>query len=103
MTDELNIMIRGIIVDTLRNSAPGVSETIRQAIANSLMLKLRDKIKPVPSTAITHADLCILSRIYNDRESPVQHGTHFRINEWLKAQIAAACEPTSSTLPSTSE
>lgn len=53
MAAELNIIIRDIIVATLRNSAPGLSETMRQAIANSLMLKLADKImvlKTPPST-----------------------------------------------------
>lgn len=41
-------------------------------------------------SALSHADLCVLSRIYNDRDAPAPHGTNFRINEWLKAQIALA-------------
>jgi hypothetical protein len=43
---------------------------------------------------LSHDDLCTLSRIYNDREAPVPHGTNFRVNEWLKAQIAAATHHT---------
>lgn len=37
----------------------------------------------------THEDLCILSRIFNDRDIAIPHGTAFRINEWLKTQIAS--------------
>jgi hypothetical protein len=40
----------------------------------------------------THEDLCVLSRIFNDRENAVPYGTVFRINEWLKANIASALQ-----------
>jgi hypothetical protein len=44
MAAELNVTIRDIIVDTLKKSAPGISETMREAIANSLTMKLAAKI-----------------------------------------------------------
>jgi hypothetical protein len=48
MAAELNVIIRDIVKDTLKKSAPGISETMRQAIANSLTLKLAAAIM-VPS------------------------------------------------------
>ncbi len=40
MAAELNVIIRDIVADTLKKSAPGISETMRMAIANSLTMKL---------------------------------------------------------------
>lgn len=40
MATELNVIIRDIVKDTLKKSAPGISETMRQAIAKSLTMKL---------------------------------------------------------------
>jgi hypothetical protein len=51
MAAELNVIIRDIIVDTLKKSAPGISETMREAIANSLTMKLAAKIM-VPKTTL---------------------------------------------------
>lgn len=40
MAAELNVIIRNILADTLKNSAPGLSEVMREAVANSLTMKL---------------------------------------------------------------
>ena len=42
------------------------------------------------ASAPTHDDLCRLSRVLNDTDHPLPHGTRFRLNEWLKEQIAAS-------------
>lgn len=44
MALELNATIRNIIVATLKTSAPGISEAMREAIANSLTMKLASAI-----------------------------------------------------------
>lgn len=51
---------------------------------------LRPKAAFFARQYVTRDDLRILSLIFNEREIPIPHGTGFRINEWLKAQIAAA-------------
>lgn len=38
---EVASLVRQIIIDTLKSSAPGISEQMRQAIANSVAIKLR--------------------------------------------------------------
>lgn len=38
---------------------------------------------------LSHSDLCLLSRSFNEKHSS-PNGAEYRINEWLKRQIAAA-------------
>jgi hypothetical protein len=38
---EIASLVRQIVLETLKTSAPGISEQMREAIANSILIKLR--------------------------------------------------------------
>jgi hypothetical protein len=61
-------------------------DKLKEAIAAELGLR-----KSGPD--IAHADLCLLSRVFHQRDFPISLDASCRINEWLKAQIAAASPP----------
>ncbi len=42
---EIASVVYNAVVDTLEKSAPGISETMRKAIANSVMLKVRSSFQ----------------------------------------------------------
>lgn len=50
---ELASLVRFTVVDTLKKSAPGISETVRDAIANSIMIKLRAQAPSAFPSAVT--------------------------------------------------
>lgn len=51
---EIASLVRQIVLDTLKASAPGITELTRVAIANSVIMKLRTSI--VPPATVTPAD-----------------------------------------------
>lgn len=46
---EVASLVRQFVLDTLKTSAPGIAEPIRQGIANSVMLKVRNALVPTPA------------------------------------------------------
>lgn len=55
---EVASLVRVIVIDTLKKSAPGISEQMRDAIGNSVAIKLRSHLIPVqePRTAAGSLD-----------------------------------------------
>lgn len=46
---EIASLVRQIVLDTLKASAPGIAEQMRIAIANSVTMKVRDALVPAPT------------------------------------------------------
>lgn len=51
-----------------------------------------------PPWALSHEDLCRLSRVFNGAPTTGNLGQDGRINEWLKRHIAAAIEASATDL-----
>lgn len=52
----------------------------------------------VPPWALSYEDFCELSRLFN-QTAGLKISQHYRINEWLKREIAAALEPKPAIAP----
>ena len=50
---EIASLVRQIVLDTLKASAPGIAEQMREAIANSVTMKLRARLVPHPALSST--------------------------------------------------
>lgn len=48
---EIASLVRQIVLDTLKASAPGIAEQMRIAIANSVTMKVRDALVPTPTVS----------------------------------------------------
>lgn len=71
------------------NKEPAVACPTCEARAPTKTWNARSRTPSAPDVAISHDDLCALSRCWNDLHvSP--HGIGYRVNQWLKSQIAAA-------------
>lgn len=53
---EIASLVRQIVLDTLKSSAPGLAEQMRIAIANSVAMKVRSELVPEPRTAAGSLD-----------------------------------------------
>ena len=50
---EIASLVRQIVLDTLKVSAPGIAEQMREAIANSVTMKLWASLVPHPTLSLT--------------------------------------------------
>jgi hypothetical protein len=50
---EVASLVRQIVLDALKASAPGIAEQMREAIANSVIMKLRAQLVPHPTLPST--------------------------------------------------
>ncbi len=55
---EIASLVRQIVLDTLKSSAPGVAEQMRIAIANSVAMKVRNVLVPTPG-AVCDCLMCL--------------------------------------------
>jgi len=46
---EIASLVRQTVIDTLKTSAPGIAEQMRNTIANSVAMKVRAVLVPVPT------------------------------------------------------
>lgn len=64
-------------------------ELARLAASNRALVEQNERLRKVPP--LSHADLCALSQTFNGAWLNIDQ--RFRINEWLKANFAAALSP----------